>query len=72
MPELCMHEVVRCTICHEPDRSGDGPAADSRPFHARFSGTCRGCGFEIKAGDLARFVNDQVVHDICTKEARRG
>ena len=70
MADLCVHEVHRCTVCHDVDR--DGPPADSRPFIARFDGTCRWCGFDINRGDRAIYVADQVMHQNCAKEVDRG
>jgi len=71
MADLCIHEVVRCTVCHEPE-----PAApSSRPFEARFDGTCQGCGFSIRPGDRVRYVTDRLHHADhrrCAQEADRG
>lgn len=37
-----------------------------RPFEARFHSTCATCEEHISPGDLARYVDDEVVHNECT------
>jgi hypothetical protein len=69
MPDLCIHELHRCTICHTPTHAR-GPALPggqrSHPFTARYDGTCAGCGFDIRQGETVRYEADgRLVHGRC-------
>lgn len=39
----------------------------SRPFEARYAGTCASCDERFAVGDAVRFEDDQLVHDTCTE-----
>lgn len=42
----------------------------SRSFPAKFDGECLICGFEIAAGEMVCFYDDDLVHDSCAEEER--
>lgn len=63
--ERCPHDVHprACSTCRQDDaidRHIAGTA--SRPFTARFDGVCRGCGFDIRAGEQVRYVDGDLAH----------
>lgn len=43
----------------------------SGSFEARYGGRCAACDEGIRVGDLARFEDDQIVHDDCVTAAPR-
>jgi len=46
----------------------DGP---SRPFRARRDGVCAAaCGYRIHEGDMAQYVDDQLVHHGCIPDEK--
>lgn len=63
MTDLCIHDIARCTICHEPKPTYD----DSRPFVAMYDGTCPACDGDIAAGQTVLYVEASVVHFDCDR-----
>ena len=63
MPDLCIHEVVRCTICHEHTTTDRAPTW--RPFTARYESRCAACDFDIREGDEVCYDEGQLCHARC-------
>lgn len=74
----CPHgypEPSTCLDCILDEGMGGVPEpglkATSRPFPARFAGTCSACNFAIHEGQKVVFTNrDYVVHATCLPEKR--
>jgi hypothetical protein len=44
-----------------------GARKTSRPFTAKFGGTCASCQDDIEAGDEVMFDDDELIHADCTE-----